>query len=350
MTAKKITLVVPGDIRTRTGGYEYDRRIVAALQTRGWAVDIVQLGGSYPRPTPADRALATRALADVSTGGLVLIDGLALGVLPDVVAMHRERLRLVGLVHHPLALETGLDAVERDRLFESERLALRSMRGVVVTSPATVGSLSTYGLATTVAVVVPGTDAAPVARGSGGPGVRLLCVASLVPRKGHALLLQALGALTEFAWHLVCGGGERDADTGHMLRSQVHSEGLDGRVTFAGELSEDALRQEYDRADVFVLPSFHEGYGMVVAEALAHGLPVVATDTGGTAQLLASGGGIVCPPGDVAALTRALRAVIGDADVRARLSAEAKTVRDRLPTWADAGAAMEDALMQVSVS
>ncbi len=350
MTVNKVALVVPGDIRTRTGGYEYDRQIVNALRARGWEVDVKELGGTYPRPSLRDRAVAAETLAGLPDGSLALIDGLAMGTLPEVMSLQRGRVRLVALVHHPLALETGIDTAERNRLFESERLALASARAVVVTSPATVGTLNSYGLACGVAVVVPGTDAAPAARGSGGPPVRLLCVASLVPRKGHAALLQALGALAEFEWHLVCGGGERDAHTGPMLRSQVRAGGLDGRVTFAGELSEEALDEEYDRADVFVLPSLFEGYGMVVAEALARGLPVVTTDTGGTADLLARGGGIVCPPGDVAALTRALRTVIGDADVRARLRNEAMAVRGRLQTWADAAVKMEKVLMQVLVS
>jgi hypothetical protein len=166
-----VTLVVPGDLETRTGGYGYDREIVAGLRALGWTVDIRRLDDSFPFPTAYARAHAVAELAAVPAGGLVLADGLAFGAMADEAAREAARLRLVGLVHHPLALENGLDAATARAFVESETRALACTRGVVVTSDATARALAPYGIAAEdIAVVVPGTTPGPLARGSGHSG------------------------------------------------------------------------------------------------------------------------------------------------------------------------------------
>lgn len=348
--SQSLTFVVPGDIQTRTGGYEYDRRIIDALRRRGWTVTLCQLGEGFPHPSRTVRAGAAATLRGIASEGVAVVDGLALGVLPDEVLAEADRLRIVGLVHHPLARETGLDPLVTSSLFESERRALTSARHVVTTSPATARALAEYGVsATKVSVVVPGTDRAELAPGSGGHEVRLLCVASVVPRKGHDLLLRALARLKDLPWHLTCGGSlDRDPETAQALATQVKSEEFGRRVELVGELSQAQLSMHYGRADVFVLPTLYEGYGMVVAEAIARGLPSVATDTGGIADLLAGDAGIVVPPGDLEALTEALRRVIADPAARSTLAAGARRVRERLPSWDDAAEAMEAAVLRVA--
>jgi glycosyltransferase involved in cell wall biosynthesis len=122
-------------------------------------------------------------------------------------------------------------------------------------------------------------------------------------------------------------------------------------VSLAGELDDAALEAAYDNADVFVLATLRETYGMAVAEALAHGVPVVTTATGAAADLVGAaegGAGLLVPPGDEAALAAALSRLIGDAELRARLAAGARRVRDCLPTWEEAGAKMAAALERFS--
>jgi glycosyltransferase involved in cell wall biosynthesis len=129
-------------------------------------------------------------------------------------------------------------------------------------------------------------------------------------------------------------------------------------VTLVGDLDAAALAAHYHRADVFVLPTLYEGYGMAVAEALARGLPVVSTTTGSIADLVLGTGdvrlkpdlaaGIVVPPGDLPAFTAALSRAIGDPVLRASLTANARSVRDRLSTWEVATAAMERALARAA--
>lgn len=363
-TRYPLYVVVPGDLETRTGGYGYDRRIIAGLRDRGWRVDVLRLDDSFPSPTPAARAHATELLAAIPDGSAALVDGLALGALPAEIEREAGRLAIVGLVHHPLAAETGLDPALAAALEISERRALAAVRSVVVTSRATAARLTDDGLAVgRIAVVEPGTDPAPLARGSAlclsGPlaanhqfaDVALLCVATLTPRKGYDVLLSALAALPGGGWRLTCAGSlDRDPPTVARFRAQLRECGLEDRVSLAGDLDSGALAAHYDRSDLFVLATLYEGYGMAVAEALARGLPVVSTATGAIRDLVGDEAGIVVAPGDLAALTDALSRVIGDAALRARLAEGARRVRDRLPTWDAAAASMATALEAVTGS
>jgi len=343
---KSLVVVVPGPINTPTGGYVYDREMIAGLRQRGWSVHVRELVGSYPLPSPADRTAADSMLSALPEESLVLLDGLALGSLPEEAGRVSSRLRLVALVHHPLADETGLAPEVKSALFDSERRALQAVRRVVVTSAPTAAGLARYDVAPAkITVIEPGTERAPLARGSPGAVIELLCVASVVPRKGHDILVHALTSLRSQRCHLTCVGGlTRDVKWAARLQAQIRDEGLDDRITFVGDIGHAALDAYYDAADVFVLPTWYEGYGMVVAEALARGLPVVSTATGAIADLVGSEAGLLVPPGDVPALAAALTSVVQNTALRARLAEGARRVRDRLPTWDDAVQRMESTL------
>ena len=303
------------------------------------------LDGGFPFPTAEARTRAAATLAAIPDGRLVLVDGLALGALPDEIATQATRLVVVALVHHPLAAETGLTKGQSAALANSERRALASVRAVVVTSRGTASALGAYGVASDrVTPVEPGTDPAPIARSTiDGPlaadHLSLLCVATLTPRKGHAL-----ASVPHRRWRLRCAGStDRDAGTTARVLDRVRAHGFGGRVDLLGDLDPARLAVEYDRADLFVLATLYEGYGMAVAEALARGLPVVATATGAIPDLVGDGG-IVIAPGDVNALASALTAALGDAELRARLASGARRARERLPTWDQATTAMAAAL------
>ncbi|MEQ1726885.1 MAG: glycosyltransferase family 4 protein [Vicinamibacterales bacterium] len=348
MTDRVLHVVIPGDLDTKTGGYGYDRQIIQGLRTRGWTVRLTSLPGDYPMPAAADRATALAALAAIPDGALVLVDGLALGALPVETARERARLHLVALVHHPLGLETGFDAATSRLLLESERRALESVRGVVVTSRRTTAAVESLGVPLgCVAVVEPGTDAAPEARGSDTGARHLLCVASLTPRKGHDTLFDALDGMLDLDWHLTCvGSAARDSAHASRLAVRASTPPLGERVTLAGELSGASLAAAYDAADLFVLPTHYEGYGMVVAEALARALPVVSTATGAVPELVGADAGLLVPPGDAVALRTVLRTVMTDPAEFARLRAGARAARSTLPSWDGACARMEAALMR----
>jgi glycosyltransferase involved in cell wall biosynthesis len=335
---RRLTLLVPGDPDTRTGGYGYDRRIAEGLRERDWAVEVTRLSDTFPFPTPAALAHAAEVLTSLPDDTLVLADGLAFSALPAQATHQARRLRLIALVHHPLASETGLSAGAAAALDTAERAALGAARRVVVTSPGTARAVLGLGVDPgRLAVIEPGTDPATLARGSRSPIPHLLCVASIVPRKGHEILLAALAGLGDRPWHLTCVGSlTRDPGTTARLKSRLTDGHVTSRVRLTGDLDEDGLAAEYDRADLFVLGSLHEGYGMAVAEALARGLPVVATSTGAIADLVGNGAGLIVPPGDEAALREALALVLDDPVLRARLATGALACRSRLPSWDDA--------------
>lgn len=337
---RRCALLLPGDPRTRSGGYGYDRRIADALRERGWRVDVRSLSGRFPHPDAAALADAETQVASLPDGSIAVLDGLAGGAMPDIVERHRDRLRWVALVHHPLALETGLSPARRAALADSERRSLAAVRQVIVSSASTARTLADFGVeAARVAIVEPGTDAAPLATGSRMSGEpMLLCVAAITPRKGHGVLIEALAGLADRRWTLHCIGDlTRDPAALQALRDAITAQGLKGRVQLPGEVDEATLARRYAQADAFVLPSFHEGYGMAAAEALAHGLPVFTTTAGALPDTVPPGAGACVPPGDVLALRAALARWLDDAAWRETLAAGARAARQRLPTWSRAG-------------
>jgi glycosyltransferase involved in cell wall biosynthesis len=345
----RLVLIVSGSFAQRSGGYEYDRRMAAGLRARGRDVDVRELDASFPRPTTAALDEAARVLAAIPDGTTVIVDGLAFGAMSAEAEREASRLRLVALVHLPLAAEIGIDGEEAIRFEASERRALTAAGRVIVTGNAAALALQRYGVGReTIAVVEPGTDRAPLAAGSrvgSQDPLHLVSVAAITPGKGHEILLRALGSIQERHWRLTCAGSvERHPPTTARLREMLRAGGLDDRVSLAGELDATALASLYDTADLFVLATLHETYGMVVAEALARGLPVIGTATGAIPDLVGADAGLVVAPGDPHALARALSRVMADADLRERLAAGARRVRDRLPTWDDAVDGMAAAL------
>ncbi len=342
---RQLAFLLPGDWHTPTGGYQYDRRIAQALVEDGWQVAPLHADGAWPQPEAATLAQAAALVDALPDGRRVLADGLAYGVLDTLVARHARRLRWVALVHHPLHLEAGLPAARRAALQASEARALQHARQVVVTSAHTAQDVAALGVpAGRIAVVEPGTDPAPAAAASppvapvatdGAPApVQLLCVATLTPRKGHDLLLQALAGLAALPWQLHCVGSlQRDPATARQLQAAAQAAGLGARVAWHGEIDAAQLQTHYAAADLLVLPSRHEGYGMVVAEALAAGLPVLASDAGALAQTLPPQAGWHVPAGDAAALQAALQRLITDPALRARLAAGARAAGRQLPGW-----------------
>lgn len=277
------------------------------------------------------------------------MDGLAFGALPGLVEAHGERLRLVALVHHPLAEEAGLAPDLAAALRRSEARALARARLVLVTSAFTARLLADYGVpAGRIRVVEPGTDPAPAALGSLDREPLLLSVGALVPRKGHDVLLRALADVRELGWRLDCVGcPDRDPNWSRALPRLCDELGLRERVTFSGALCEPELDRRYAEADLFVLATRFEGYGMVFAEALARGLPILATRSGAVGQTIPPGAGILVEPDDPAALATALRELLADRALRQRLAAGSRAAGLRLPTWSQAAAAFAAACEEV---
>ena len=362
--------LIPGDLRAASGGYLYDRRLLAELRALGCKVSVRALDASFPLPTAAALEHAERVLAAIPARRPVLIDGLAFGAMPQVLRKHAARLSLLVLMHMPLSAGLQWNPRLRARLGRLEASALAYARRVIVTGRGSLPALREYGVpAERIVLIEPGTDVAPLAdrrrsaqrvtRRAARPGVRpgarpgarparrrsaprpprLLCVATVQPGKGHEQLIEALAPLTSLPWRLTCVGSlTRSPEYVARLRARVRELGLAGRVELVGEVRRAALERHYRRCDLFVLATRFESYGMAVAEALAHGLPVVSTRTGAIPDLVGRRAGRLVAPGNVAALGAALAAALRDAALLRRWAQGAAAARRRLPRWSDAAA------------
>ena len=334
--AKNLHWIVPGSLNQRTGGYIYDRRIVEGLRAAGWAIEVHELAGRFPDPD--DRAIASAGLAvDWLGQEQTVIDGLALLAFEGQI----ERLpdAWIGLIHHPLSMETGLSSAECARFADIEGRLMHRAARLIVTSPGTGRDLASFDIGPArTSVVLPGVQPAALARGTGGHGRRqLLTVGSLTRRKGHLTLIEALGQLKDLDWHLnLVGSADWDPEHAAEIGRAIADHGLNGRVVLAGEQDDAGLAGYYDRADLFVLASHHEGYGMVLTEALARGLPIVSTTAGAIPETVPAAAGRLVPPGDPTALAEALRQVLTNDDVYRRLSDGASNARETLPSWEEA--------------
>ncbi len=336
---------IPGDLSLPTGGYAYDRHVLKLLPEFGVRAAHVPLPGSFPNPSEADLTETSRLLLAQDWRSPLLIDGLAYGAFPTGMAAGLAG-RVIALCHHPLGLETGTPPERAAELLRLESAALGYAEAVIVTSVSTRATLiAQLGVpAAKITVAEPGVEQAQRATGSQDRAtVHLLAVGSITPRKGYDVLIEALSTLNALPWHLtIIGAEDRAQDYPAMLRSLIAAKGLAERVTIHGAMSDAELDGHYRQSDVFVMASHYEGYGMVLTEALARGLPIVTTLSGaGAAQLPANAARKVAP-GDAAALADAIRHLIVDTRARLRHAGAAWAAAAGLPRWQDTARIIAD--------
>jgi glycosyltransferase involved in cell wall biosynthesis len=309
---------------------------------------VLDLGAGFPHPSALTRAAARARLNDVPKSCAIVIDGLALGVMADEAEALSQTHPLIAMVHHPLALESGLTADEAKALRASERRALSFTHAVIVNSQTTAGALAEYGVpADRITVAPPGTDRVSIVRRAHDGPVALLTVGSLVPRKGYDVLIEALAALIDLPWRLTIVGDARDPATASQVRTSIEHHKLGPRTSLLGAVSVSRLAELYPVSDLFVLPSRYEGFGMAYAEAIAHGLPVIGTTAGAIPETVPETAGVLVPPGDVPALAAALRRLIESPKERSQLAEGARVAAQRLPTWAESAKLFSDAIERV---
>jgi glycosyltransferase involved in cell wall biosynthesis len=332
----KLHFAIPGDIDTPTGGYIYDRTVMSLLPDAGVEVNHVALPSGFPLPSADELIETAQILGAVPVDSVLLIDGLAFGALPDEV-LDVVSAPIVVILHHPLGLETGLDQQVSHDLLASEKAALQHARHIIVTSPSIAEVLPRLFFVPPppITVAEPGTERAPRAKGGDGR-CEIISVGSVIPRKGHDVLVEALEKLRHLDWNAkIIGGDDRDIDFAARVRGMIADAGLEDRIALTGALPKDALFAHYHEADIFALPSRYEGYGMVFAEALARGLPIVAARAGAVPGTVPREAGLLVEPDDAGAFAEALERLITDKGLRDQLAGAAWDHAQGLPRWED---------------
>jgi len=348
--AGKLWFAVPGDIETRTGGTIYDKQVMAELRRLGWEVEHLAWPASFPYPTSADIETVANSLKALPDGALVLIDGLAFGVLADVAAAETRRLKLVALVHHPLALESGISPDVAQRFAELERRALTHVRAIIVTSALTAATLRTdYAAgAIPITVALPGIHKPAPYKRPANPIPHILSVGTVIPRKAHDILVEALALITDLKWRCTIAGGlDQSPETVVEVRTLISKYSMDYEITLTGDISD--LDPLYRTADILVSSSRYEGYGMAIAEAMAYGLPIVAANVGAIPEVVPEDAGILVPVDDPMALASALRRLLSNMPYRETLAAGAAKAALELAGWDDTAAKIASALDTVEL-
>jgi glycosyltransferase involved in cell wall biosynthesis len=344
---------IPGDLRSRTGGYLYDRHLLELLPRHGIDVVHLQLSARFPRPHAADFEQTAALFERIPATTLLLVDGLAYATLPESL-IAATKSRRVALIHHPLAQETGLSERRRGALYESERRALARAHHIIVTSPMTGRILiADYGVTPqSITVAIPGTEAArrsSAACETVAEVFNLVAVGSIIPRKGYDVLVAALAEIREMNWRLnIVGSTDLSPKTALSLRQQIARCDLQRRIVLCGELDQARLEDAFDRAHVFVMPSRFEGYGMALTEAMACGLPIVTTSGGALAETAPDAVAIKVAPGSVSALADGLRQILSDSVLRSRLAAASWEAGKCLPDWHQTAATVAGVLRWVA--
>ncbi len=347
VTARSCYFVFPGDLNTPTGGYRYDREIIRGLQQHDWNVSLISLEGAYPLPSDTDKKLALETIEEIEPSTLIIVDGLALGASSDLAQNIAERSSLIALVHHPLFLESGIEPELAKSLRAAETEALTFAKHVIVTSPSTQKTLvSQMNVpAGKISIVLPGIDRPPVSETAPASGeapavLKLLCVGSVVPRKGQLHLVEALRQLKHLDWHLdIIGETRFHPDYASQVRSQIKRHNLSDRIRVHGGISKAELTGFYQSADIFVLPTYYEGYGMAFAEAMSFGLPIIASGEGAVASTVPRTSGFQVCVGDPPALSKAIETLLQNKDLRSQLSTGALAAARMLPDWSESARA-----------
>ena len=331
-----VNFIIPGDINLPTGGYRYDKRILQEWKSAGLEFNLINLEGDFPFPTNASITNALKSIKTLPEADISVVDGLAGGAIPEFMEQLAERSPVVSLLHHPLCLETGLSRSQAKNLEQRERRGLTHVTGIVTTSQATKTIVADlFGVkASCIDTVLPGVERGELSKPHQDGPFRLLCIGSLIERKGHKYLVEALGMLPDIDWTLDCFGMQDVySDVYKEVTHLIKAKGLTDRVTLHGAVSDQEIEHAYKDAHLFVLPSLYEGYGMAYAEAIVRGLPVIGTNAGAIPDTVPDTCGLLVEPMNSGQLKGAIQKMLSGNGTLDRFKAGCLTAAEQFPTW-----------------
>lgn len=347
MNRPALAFAIPGDLTTLTGGYIYERRLLEGLRAIGHDVLHLQLPASFPDPDARDMAEALATLQRLDPARPLILDGLVSGSI-ETAGLAKIKAPIIAMVHHPLALETGLSAERRQHLFRTEYDNLRLAAHVLVPSPHTRGILvDQYGLdASRITIAQPGVVPTECRPEPAHPPL-ILAVGILHPRKGHDMLIEALSHLRDHAWQAIIVGNPWDLEHARQLRDLLDRSPIAARVRLAGRVSAGDLQQLYHAASIFALATRYEGYGLVFDEALQHGLPIVSCAVGAVPQTVPAQAGLLVPPEDPLAFAAAIVRLLENPTLHSDMRAQAARAGRKLPSWEQTAEVASQAIMRL---
>ena len=338
MQLKPAAFAIPGDMTQKTGGYIYEYELLMALRAQGRDLQHLQLPAGFPDPTPAETALSVAAMAALPADRPLIIDGLVFGSI-DTAGLATVTAPIVAMIHHPLGLETGLAPDRARALLQREADNLKLAQAIIVPSPHTARILAgEFGVSPDqITIALPGFRPADPVHTPLSPPL-ILSVGLLAERKGHDILIAALGQLRDLDWQAEIVGKTHDPAVEARLRAQIPALGLEGRIRLAGLLPDAAVIERYRSATIFALATRYEGYGIVLGEAMLHGLPIVTCRTGAVPDTIPPGAGMLVPVDDIGSFARALETLLLDPGLHAQLAQAAAAEGRKLPSWAQTAA------------
>lgn len=331
-----VNFIIPGDIDLPTGGYRYDKRILHEWQQIGLECNLISLNGDFPFPEKLDIQNAISQIAEFPKADICVVDGLAGGAMPQFMERLKSDSPVIALIHHPLCMENGLTTAQAEQLSKLENDGLRFVNGVATTSPTTSETVSELfsSVPEAIETILPGVERGEISKPYLDGPFHLLCIASLIERKGHRFLIDALSNLKELNWVLDCYGMmNQDSAIYEATLEQIERLGLADRIKLHGSVKDDQIKKAYAEAHLFVLPSLYEGYGMAFAEAIVRGLPVIGTTAGAIPKTVPDTCGMLVEPENSKSLAQALHLMLSDKDVLKNYRAGAIEASAGFPSW-----------------
>lgn len=335
--------LIPGDIRRQTGGSLYNRKLAICLIERGFQVKVVQVPDlPYFTGLLASVILAPFFLFRLATKkyDIVIEDGWAqhTALLFNIAFRVFGKVPLVVIVHQIRSGAMKLPGSSIARMVE--RITLGSAQLIVTVSNFLSAEVERLiGKREQTAVAPPGStpllDKTWDRDKALDMPLRLLFVGNCTRLKGLDHLIAALSLIQDLPVCLDLVGDVSFEPRYHKkLMRQARALGVSERVAFHGAVQHEELGSFYSRADIFTFPSLYEGFGIVLAEAMHAGLPIVATRVGPADEILREGeNALIVPAGDSTALAAAIRLLATDSSIREAFGRRSRELAGSLPTW-----------------